>query len=306
MPYLKGVFCSVELRQLEYFSEVSKLGSFTRAAEHLYVTQPSITNAIHKLEQELNLQLFDRRQKKPVLTAEGVYFYREITPVLQKINQILKGLEDLRNLSQGTIKIAVPPIIGTYLFPNIFQKFNHSFPGLKLQLYEEGSWNARQMLERNELDVGIIILPYQSDTLESKKILEVPWVVCVSPEHPFAKQSSVSFAELAKEKLITLKKDSYQYNLTLTQFRQQGIEPNIVLSSSQVQTIKALVSQNMGVAILMDLVFRNDSDLIGIPLEEPVTIKIGVAWKKGSCLSHAAQAFLKFIDDNFKNGIINL
>lgn len=303
---MKGVFQSVELRQLEYFCEVSKLGSFTRAAEHLYVTQPSITNAIHKLEQELNLQLFDRRQKKPVLTAEGVYFYREITPVLQKINHILKGLENLRNLSQGIIKIAIPPIIGTYLFPTIFGKFNQCFPGLKLQLYEEGSWNARQMLERGELDIGIIILPHQTDTLESKKILEVPWVVCVSPNHPLAKRTKISFQDLAQERLITLKKDSYQYNLTFAQFRQHGVEPNIVLSSSQVETIKALVAQNMGVAILMDLVFRNDSNLVAIPLEEPVTIEIGVAWKKGSCLSHAAQAFLKFIDENFKDGVMKL
>lgn len=290
----------MELRQLEYFAEVSKLGSFTRAAEHLYVTQPSITNAIHRLEQELNLQLFDRRQKKPTLTTEGVYFYREITPVLQKINQILKELEDLRNLAQGMIKIAIPPIIGTYLFPNIFSKFYECFPGLKLQLYEEGSWSARKMLERGELDMGIIILPGQTDTLETRTILQVPWVVCVAPDHPFAKQKAVSFSELSKERLITLKKDSYQYNLTLAQFHQRSLKSNIVLSSNQVQTIKALVAQKLGVAILMDLVVRNDPSLIAVPLTEPVIIEIGIAWKKGACLSNASHAFIKFIEQHVK------
>lgn len=291
----------MELRQLEYFAEVSRLGSFTRAAEHLYVTQPSITKAIHKLEQELNLQLFDRCQKKPVLTAEGVYFYREITPVLLKINSILKELENLRNLTKGTIKIAIPPIIGTYLFPNIFSKFYESYPGLKLQLYEEGSWNARKMLEQGKLDIGIIILPNHTNTLDSRTIIKVPWVVCVAPEHPFARKSTVSFADLSKERLITLKDDSYQYNLTLAQFQQRNLKPNIVLSSSQVQTIKALVAQNMGVTILMDLVVRNDPTLVSVPLAEPVTIEIGVAWKKDSCLSNAANAFIKFIENNFNN-----
>ena len=291
----------MELRQLEYFAEVSRLGSFTRAARQLYVSQPSITNAIQKLEQELNLQLFDRHQKKPELTAEGRFFYHEITPVLAKINTVLNELENLRNLSHGTIKIAIPPIIGTYLFPSIFSKFTQLYPGLTLQLYEEGSWSAREMLERGELDIGIIILPHHADALESHTIIKVPWVVCVAPDHPLARQETVSFADLAKERLLTLKKDSYQYNLTLEQFKQRGLEANIVLSSSQVQTIKALVAQNMGVAILMDLVVRNDAALVNIPLAEPVMIDIGVAWKKGSCLSTAAHAFIQFIDSNFKD-----
>ncbi len=290
----------MELRQLEYFSEVCRLGSFTKAAKQLYVSQPSITNAIHKLEQELDLQLFDRQQKKPALTAEGAFFYREITPVLAKLTTILKDLENIRNLAQGTIKIAIPPIIGTYLFPNIFSQFHQTYPGLTLQLHEDGSWNAREMLERGELDIGIIIVPNRADELESRTLLQVPWVVCVAPDHPFARQDSVSFAELANERLITLKEDSYQYNLTLTQFRLRGLEPNIILSSSQVQTIKALVAQNLGVAILMDLVVRNDPTLVNIPLTEPVLIDIGVAWKKGSCLSTAAQAFINFIERDFQ------
>lgn len=293
----------MELRQLEYFAAVSRLGNFTRAAEQLYVSQPSITNAIHKLEQELQVQLFDRRQKKPVLTSEGAYFFQEITPVLQKINTILTELENLRNLTQGTIKIAVPPIIGTYLFPTIFAKFYQAYPGITLQLCEDGSWNAREKLERGELDIGIIILPTHTDTLESRTIIKVPWVVCTAPDHPFTRQESVTFAQLAQERLITLKKDSYQYNLTLEQFQKRGLDPNIVLSSSQAQTITALVAQNMGVAILMDMVARNAPSLITVPLAEPVLIDIGIAWRKGACLSNAAHAFIQFVDTNIKDSL---
>lgn len=294
----------MELRQLEYFIEIIKRGSFTKASNVLFVSQPSITNAIHKLEQELQLQLFDRSQKKPVLTAEGSYFYHEIKPVLAKIQTVLKELEKMRNLEQGVIKVAVSPIIGTYLFPNIFFQFKQYYPQLKVLIYEGAFWTALKMLEEGDADIGIIILPNHFDTLESKTITNVPWVACVAPNHPFTKQETVSFKELEKERLITLKKDSYHYSLTLAQFQQRGLKPNIVFASNQFQTIKALVAENMGIALLMDLALRNDPTVVAVSLAEPVILRVGVAWKKGAYLSNASRAFIEFVDHQLRNTVV--
>ncbi|NYE57541.1 LysR family transcriptional regulator [Carboxydothermus ferrireducens] len=98
----------MEFRQLEYFYAVSKLNSFTRAAEQLHVAQPSITIAINNLEQELKVQLFDRSKRKVVLTDEGKLFLQHVEKILKDVKKAQSELEDLKNYKKGVIKLGIP------------------------------------------------------------------------------------------------------------------------------------------------------------------------------------------------------
>ncbi|WP_425060105.1 HTH-type transcriptional regulator CynR [Sporomusa carbonis] len=285
----------MELHQLEYFLTVSKLGNFTRAAEELHVAQPSVTKAIHKLEEELGVQLFDRSQKKIALTPEGQAFYARINKILFDIRQAVDEMEDFKKLNRGTIKFAAPPMIGAYLFPNIFNLFKNSYPNLDLVVYEEGSLAAQSMIEKEELDLGMIILPESRTVLNTVPITREEIMLCLSPQHPLSAAKSVCFTQLRDEPFILLKEEFFHRRLVLNECSRHGFTPHVVFSSSQIETIKAMVSGNVGISFLMNMVVRNHPHLVSVPLAEPLAITIGLVWKKGKYLSKAAQAFIDFI-----------
>lgn len=286
----------MDLRQLEYFEAVSRLQNFTRAAEELHVAQPSITNAIHKLEEELGVLLFDRSQRKIMLTAEGTAFYTRVKRILFDIRQAVYEMEDFRKLNTGTIKFAAPPMIGAYLFPNIFNLFKTAYPNLDLVVYEEGSLAARSLLEKEELDVGMIILPDNPTMLNTVPITREEIRLCVSPEHRLSGAKSVAFRELENESFILLKEEFFHRRLVLEECARHGFTPRIVFSSNQIETVKAMVANNAGISFLMNMGIRHHGNLVSVPLAEPLVITIGLAWKKGKYLSKAAQAFIDFID----------
>ena len=147
----------MELRQLEYFQMASRLRNITRAAKRLRVSQPNITVAIKKLEAELGIQLFDRSQKQLALTPEGAVFLSRVDTALRCLNDALIEVNDFKQLQKGVIKIGIPPMMGAILFPKIFSGFQTLHPGLDVMLFEEGSIVIREMLDRDELDFGIVI-----------------------------------------------------------------------------------------------------------------------------------------------------
>ncbi len=285
----------MELRQLEYFEAVCRLQNFTRAAGELHVAQPSITNAIQKLEEELGVFLFDRSQKKIAVTAEGQAFQLRVQKVLFDVRQAVLEMEDFRKLNRGSIKFAAPPMIGAYLFPNIFNQFKTAYPNLDVVMYEEGSLAARSMLEKEELDLGLIILPESSTVLNTVPITRQEIMLCLAPEHRLHAAESVDFGQLQAESFILLKQEFYHRQLVLEECARYGFTPRIVFSSNQIETIKAMVASNAGISFLMNMVIRNQPNLVGVPLAEPLSITIGLAWKRGKYLSKAAQAFIDFI-----------
>lgn len=285
----------MDLRQLEYFQTVSQLNSFTKAAKKLHVAQPSITTAIAKLETDLGIRLFDRAQKKIALTAEGRIFLDRVDTILREVDETLAQMHDLKNLNTGTIRAAIPPMIGAYLFPDIFTNFKKTFPNLDLLVFEEGSLAARIMIDREEVDLGIIILPEADDTLNILPIIDEEIVVCLPIHHPLSTRSSIAFTDLQQEQLIMLKEDSYHHKTIMDNCHKNNIIPRIVFSSSQIQTIKALVASGSGISFLMKMVVQDNSHITSVPLQPAVHIKIGLAWKKDKYLSKASQAFINFI-----------
>ncbi|MBP2640316.1 MAG: cynR 4 [Firmicutes bacterium] len=288
----------MEFRQLEYFQAVAKLSNFTKAAEQMYVSQPSITNGIHHLEQEIGVQLFDRNQKKVRLTAEGQVFLQRAEKILLAVNDMVTEMQDFRNLNKGTIRLALPPMIGAYLFPNIFPYFQKAFPSLELIVFEEGSLAARRMVEKEEVDLGLMVLPASSDSLiNTLPFFKEKIVLCTSKTHRLSREKLISFRQLQNEKIILLKEDSYHRRLIINECQKNNFSPQIVFSSNQVQTIKSLVANNVGVSFLMNMVIRSEKNLISIPLEPNIEISIGLIWKKNKYLSKASQAFIDFITD---------
>lgn len=285
----------MDLRQLEYFQMVSRLNNVTRAAERLHVAQPSITVAIKKLEDELGVQLFDRNQKQITLTSEGQIFLSRVEKILTDVQDAVLEMHDYHELKRGAISVGVPPMIGSFLFPEIFANFRKIYPNIDLTISEEGSLAIKEMLEQGVLDLGIIILSENSKFLETFPIRDNEILACLPHDHHLSLQKSISFSDLKREKFIMLKEDTYHRQIILEKCAQEGFIPEIILSSSQIETIRALVASGLGISFLIDSIAKKKKDLISIPLSDPINIQIALAWKKDKYLSKASQAFIEFI-----------
>ncbi len=284
----------MELRQLEYFQMASRLKNITRAAERLNVSQPNITVAIKKLEAELGIQLFDRSQKQLSLTPEGTIFLNRIELALRNIQDAVLEVNDYKQLQKGTIKIGIPSMIGAYLFPKIFSSFQHLYPHLDIYLYEEGSMTIREQLERDELDFGIVILSDASSSLQLLPMARNQIVACVPEEHPLARKNSININDISEADLIMLKEGSFLRYMVLNKLKMANISPNIVLESNQIETIKGLVSTNVGISFLLDFIVKGTPGIKILPFEDPIYVDLGLAWKKERYISKAAQSFIDF------------
>lgn len=285
----------MDLRQLEYFKMVCRLNNMTRAAEYLHVAQPAISVAIQKLEEEVGVQFFERSHKQFTLTAEGRIFLERAEDILNRAQDVILEMNEYRELKKGTIKLGVPPMIGSYLFPHIFAGFKQVYPALELMVIEEGSLAIRNMLEQDQLDLGIVITSDLSATLNAKRIAKSEIVVCFSPLHPLAEQTSVNFDALQHEPFILLKEDTYHRRIILHECKKHGFNPNIILSSSQIDTIKGLIATGVGISFLLDVIAASDQRIHCIPLESHLFVEIGLTWKKDRYLSKASQSFIEYM-----------
>lgn len=284
----------MELKQLEYFQMTSRLKNITRAAKRLSVSQPNITVAIKKLEAELGIQLFERSQKQLSLTPEGQVFLNRIEQGLRNIQDAVLEVNDYRQLQKGTIKIGIPSMIGAYLFPKIFSGFQKKFPHLDIYLYEKGSMLIRESIDRDELDFGIVIISNASPTLELLPMSKNRVLACVPKDHPLAEKKSIAWTDLSTTNLIMLKDGSFISNMIREKLKNNSISLNIVLESDQIETIKGLISSNVGIAFLLDFVVQDAENIVTIPLEEDIWVDVGLAWKKERYISKAAQSFINF------------
>lgn len=288
----------MELRQLEYFQMASRLKNITRAAERLRVSQPNITVAIKKLEAELGIQLFDRSQKQLSLTPEGTVFLNRIELALRNIQDAVLEVNDYKQLQKGTIKIGIPSMIGAYLFPKIFSSFQHHYSHLDIYLYEEGSMTIREQLERDELDFGIVIISDASHSLQLLPMAACQLMVCLPPDSPLAEKESIAAEDLRDTNLIMLKEGSYLRNVVLNKCKANNIEPNIILESNQIETIKGLIAKDVGVSFLLDFIVKDTPNFVTRPLSEPIYVDVGLAWKKDRYISRAAQSFIDFCKES--------
>lgn len=290
----------MDLRELEYFREVCRTGNFTRAATNLHVAQPCITSAVHKLESEFGVQLFLRTTKSVSVTKEGTFFLDRVEKLLSLTAEITQEMLDFNKLYRGSLKLGIPPQIGANLFPSFYTEFTTLYPKLNLSVLEEGSPAILHLIEKGEVDAGIMILPATLPNLNVHVIRYEPVVVCLSQQHPLSKQSIIDFNDLSDEKFILRKANSFHRELVLNECRKRNFTPNIVFTSDQIQTIKSLVANNVGIAFFMKMVVDDHPNIVPLYLADPLGVTIGLVWRKGKYISKATKAFIDFVINKTK------
>ena len=285
----------MELRQLKYFLMVSKLGSVTRAAEQCHIAQPAITIAIQNLEAELGVQLFERSHKKISLTSTGQVFMRRVQDILERVDYSIKEMSDYRNLQRGIIRVGITPMLGAFLFPYILSKFREDYPQLELMVIEEGALSIKALLEKGELDVGILVVSEKFPLLEISPITKSEIYVCMAADNPLAERQRIAFPRLKEQQFILFTEDTLSRKIILQECARHQISPNIVFSSNQITTILSLIERGVGISFLLAPLVQNNPRIISRPLAKPLYLEAGLVWNPGRYLANSTQAFIDAI-----------
>jgi len=290
----------MEIRQLRYFLEVAGLGNFTKAAEALRIAQPAVSMAIKNLEEELDLVLFNRREKKVSLTAEGEIFLPHARRILEDLKAAELEMGELKGLAKGEVRIGIPPMISAYFFPDIFRDFLREYPQLHLSVYGEGAGRIQKMIGLGELDMGVVAGESFPETLEVRQFLREEVVVCVPHDHPFASRRSVTLAEFIGEPLVFYKEGYYLREFFLEALKETGSTPRIVFETNLFSLVKSLVRNGTGISTFLKMVVAADADLAAVSFDPPLHLDLLIAWKKHLYLSRANRAFVEFLLDRAK------
>ncbi|WP_062234641.1 LysR family transcriptional regulator [Fictibacillus sp. FJAT-27399] len=297
----------MEIRHLEYFSEVAKQLSFTKAASVLHVSQPSISKAIKNLEEELGVHLFDRT-KNLELTDAGKAVLYNAQKVLETFYNLTSELNDVMDLKKGEIKIGIPPIIGAAFFSKLVSQYIEFYPLIKITLNEVGSKKIKNEVEDGSLDIGLICnLPINKGNLEIIKVITDPLMLIVNRENPLAKQKIIDLSNLENEPFILYRQDFTLYDRILEECTKKGFSPNVVCQSSQMDFMIEMVDSKLGVALLPSKIAKaiNNPNITALKVSNSnINLELGMVWKKNKYLSTALREFIslsKQFADNLTN-----
>lgn len=283
------------LVQLKYFKAVCQYNNITKAAAALYVSQPSVSNAIKDLEEEFGVQLFYRLSKGLSLTEEGWVFLEMTERVLDASHSLERKMQDMGS-KRKEITIGIPPMIGTILFPHLYQSFHKAYPEIRLSIVEHGSVQTRRMVAGGALDIAIVAVDKGAgdfQSFDSVKVVEIDSLFCVSANHPLASEASVSIGMIRKEPLVLFKEDSHQSGSIKRQFASISAEPNVILYSSQLHTIKELITNGVASSVLFRGVVGYNEGIVSIPFDKPLISDIYLIWNKDK---HLFSDLTRFID----------
>lgn len=294
----------MELRDLNAFMNVALHKSFTKAAEHSFITQPSLSKAVKKLEEELQVELFDRSTRHLRLTDAGELVFQQGQKALGALSELHVLLDELRDIQAGEIKIGIPPLIGTLFFPQIARNFHQHYPNVHLELIELGAKLIEQLVEDGDVDLGIIVLPVNEQKFTIYPFIQEPFVLYIHEDHPLAARASVKLTDLQNEPFILFSKEFTLHDLVLQACENAGFSPNIAYRSSQWDLIIELISLNLGIALLPRMIYhkQTNQNITIVPLEQPNLLwTLGLITKKGAYHPHALKALLEQLVEDKKN-----
>ncbi|PLS15842.1 LysR family transcriptional regulator [Bacillus sp. M6-12] len=294
----------MDIKHLQYFIEVSNFNSFSRAADHLFITQPTISKMIKNLETELGVALFDRSRKQLTLTDAGRIILEQAKLIDKAFNNLEIELDNLTGLKKGHIRIGLPPIFNAHYFLKIVGRFHERYPGITFQLVEDGSKKIEEDVANNLLDVGVIVLPTKNDIFEHFSFMEEDLKLILHPSHPLAKRKEVNLAELANESFILFNKDFVLNDRIIHSCKSAGFNPHIISESSQRSFIEEMVASKLGVSLLPESVCNQlNKNVIAVTVVNPtISWNLAIIWGKDQYFSYAASEWLNFTIEQFKMG----
>lgn len=242
---------SLNLHLLRLFATVVRTGSFSKAAETLHISQPSISKGIKDFELQLGCRLLDRSPKGVKATQEGAALMRHAEILFAAERSAEEELRSLRSLDNGSLRIGASTTIATYLLPEYLGAFHKAHPGIELYLTSANTRDIADLMLQHQIEVALVEGPIHDEGLHSEAWLTDVMALIVGPNHPFSSATEpIEPRELAKETLIVREPGSGSREVVMQAIAKMGIEPIRTLEIGSTEAIKQLVAAGLGVSIV--------------------------------------------------------
>lgn len=284
----------MELRTLRALVEVVRHGGFSAAAKAINATQPTLSKAVRQLEDELGVTLLDRAGHRAALTAAGEIVHRRALAMLATREDMIGELDDLRGLRRGSLRLGLPPLGAATLFAPLFAIYRARYPGIEVRLVEHGSKRLEEILLAGEVELAGSLIP-APDELDAQLVRSEPLMVVMPRDHPLAGREAVMMAELARVPFILFELGFALNPMLEAACARNGFTPELAARSGQIDFIVALVGAGLGIGFLPRTIAeqRATPQVRLVRLDEPQTAwNMGLVWRRGGFLSHAARAWL--------------
>lgn len=288
----------MNLRDLKYLVALADLRHFGKAADACFVSKPTLSTQIRKLEDELGVVLVERAPRKVMLTAAGLDVVQRARRIVADVEQMREAARRSRDPESGTLRLGVFPTLGPYLLPHVVPTLRARFPQLELLLVEEKSDELLQRLREGKLDAALLALPLHDDQLHAEFLFEEPFVLAAPQQHPLARRSALDAAELSDETLLLLEDGHCLRDQALDVCRLSGAREKSGFRATSLETLRQMVAAGVGVTLLPALSVHE-------PIAQPANIRlvpfrgtapsrrIALVWRKSSALD----AFLHQLGD---------
>lgn len=293
----------MNLRDLHYLVALAEHRHFGRAAEASFVSQPTLSTQIRKLEDELGVALVERTPRKILLTETGREITRRARAVLAEVEEIRAIAQRTRDPEAGTLRLGIFPTLGPYLLPHVIPLLRERYPRLELLLTEEKTEHVIHMLREGALDAGILALPVHEESLHSEFLFEEPFVLAVPDNHPLARHHGrLKLGDLANEHLLLLEDGHCLRDQALEVCQLAGASEKSGFRATSLETLRQMVAANVGITLLPTLATKppiastDNVHLVEFAGHAP-SRRIAMVWRKSASMS----AFLKRLAKVFRD-----
>jgi LysR family transcriptional regulator, low CO2-responsive transcriptional regulator len=289
---------SITLHQLKVFEAAARHGSFTRAAEELYLTQPTVSIQVKQLTKAIGLPLFEQVGKRLFLTDAGHELYSTSQEIFDRLTQMEMAMADLQGMKQGHLKLAVITT-AKYFIPRLLGPFCQRYPGIKVSLQVTNHQGLIDRMDHNLDDLYIMSRPPEGEDVEIKPFLDNPLVVIAPAHHPLAKQKQIPIKSLEAYPFILRERGSGTREAAQKLFREHGIEVDVKLDLGSNEAIKQAILGGLGLSVLSYHTLTSvgaTSDLTVLDVQEfPIYRQWHVVYLRGKQLSIIATTFLDYL-----------
>lgn len=277
----------MNLRDLEYLVAVEQERHFHKAAERCYVSQPTLSGQLKKLEEELGVMLVERTRRQVVMTQVGEAVAKQARTVLADVKAIKEIVQTFDDPMAGELHLGLIPTLAPYLLPKIMPGIRKQYPKLKLWLHEYQTAVLLEKLRRAELDFLILALPVDTDEFAELNLFNEPFLLAVPRNEALAQQPMISLGELAEREMLLLEEGHCLRGQALDVCFMAGATENVGFHASSLETLRHMVGEGMGITLMPELavpVKQTKQDAIRyLPFQDPKpNRRIGMLYRKGS------------------------
>lgn len=296
----------IDFDGIQAFVVIAELGGFSKAAEHLHVTQTALTRRVQKLESYLGLRLLDRTTRYVELTAVGREFLPQAKAIVGEMTLAVGRLKDMSKNARGSFTLACVPTMASYVLPAVMRRYAETHPGNRVRLLDTTAFEVRDAVLHGQAELGIGIPTDRHPDLIETLLLEEPLMFFCRAEHPLSQRQSVSWSDMGSVELIVVSSMTATRVFMDYQLAKRGISLSGAYEVQHHATAISLVAAGVGAAILPASTLEEDSrpGVRRIPLVSPVVKrKITLFRRKNSTLSPAANAFFELLKTHTQSSL---